>query len=304
MIGCIFLILQKYISVDTNVQFVIFLAGLILLGIPHGAADLLVANQNAGSSDKPFSKVRFLGIYLSRLLLFAGLLWFFPTVGILLFVLFAGYHFGETDLYQFKTNTVLGKIFVLSYGIFILSVILLFHFNEVKEILQLFEAGKENKILIDLIERYRFYILSLAGILFFTFTFIYFLRNNSFDSNDKGQFLIHFAFILVILFNLPLLLGFTFYFVVWHSILSLKNIFLYLRINNRFSHRLIMKQIIIYSTLSLVGIAIFGLTGFMYVSKSAIISYMFVGLAILTAPHMQVMHDMYNGIRMKWIGKF
>lgn len=299
IIGCTLLIFQQYlVSINTNTQFIIFLTGILLLGVPHGAADLLVANRNADAGKKVFSKFRFLGIYLGRLLIFAAILWFFPVAGNLLFILFAAYHFGETDLHQFKTNTLLGKLFVITYGLVILSVILLHHFEEVKPIFQLFDAGKKNEVLINWIDINRYYILSTTGVLFFTTCFVYFLRNSNSDSNEKGQFLIRFAIILFILFNLPMLLGFTFYFVVWHSVISLTNIVLYLRNNNTYSLQIIGKQILLYSVLAITGIGMFGLTGFMFINSNAVAGYIFLGLAVLTAPHMQIMHDMYNSIRL------
>jgi Brp/Blh family beta-carotene 15,15'-monooxygenase len=295
--GCIILLLQQYVfKVDNNTQFIIFLSGILLLGVPHGAADLLVANRNADSSKKEFSKFKFLLIYVSRLLLFSATLWFFPLIGNLLFILFAAYHFGETDLHQFKTNTFLGKMFVIAYGLVILSVILLHHFEEIKPLFQQFKSGNDYIVFINFIDANRYTIMSLTGILFFTTTFIYFLRNNS-DHLEKGYFLIRFAVILFILYNLPMLLGFTFYFVVWHSVISLKNIVNYLRKNNSFSQNLIAKQIIIYSLLAIGGIGLFGLTGFMFISNNSMMGYLFLGLAVLTAPHMQIMHDMYHSIR-------
>jgi beta-carotene 15,15'-dioxygenase len=298
VIGCMLLIFQQYlVSIHTYSQFIIFLTGILLLGVPHGAADLLVATRNAGVGSKAFSKFRFLVIYLSRLFLFAAILWFFPVIGNLLFIFFAAYHFGETDLHQFKTNTLLGKLFVISYGLVILSVILLHHFEEVQPVFQLFEAGKKNELLINRINTNRYSILSVTGIFFFATTFIYFLRNGNNDINEKGQFLVRFAVILFILFNLPMLLGFTFYFVVWHSVISLTNIVSYLRNNNTYPPGTISRQILLYSVLAITGIGLFGLTGFMFISSNAVAGYIFLGLAVLTAPHMQVMHDMYNSIR-------
>jgi len=296
--GCILLLFQQYIlPIDTGVQFIIFLCGILVLGVPHGAADLLVATKNAGNSEKKFSSVRFLVVYISRLFLFAVTLWFFPVAGNLLFILFAAYHFGETDLYQFKTNTFIGKLFVISYGLLILCVILLHHFEEVKPLFQMFKSGEENAALINWLDLHRYNIISVSGILFFTTTFVYFLRNNNTDSKDKGEFLIRFAVILLILFNLPMLLGFTFYFVVWHSVLSLNNIIIYLRKNSFYTKNNITRQIVLYSILAIGGIGLFGLTGFMFVSSNAIVGYLFLGLAVLTAPHMQIMHDMYNSLR-------
>lgn len=296
--GCMLLLFQKYIlPFNSGTQFIIFLSGILLFGVPHGAADLLVATQNANGSKKSFSKFRFLAIYISRLFAFAAILWFFPLAGNLLFILFAAYHFGETDLYQFKTNTVLGKAFVIFYGLLILSVILLHHFEEAKPLFQQFSAGKQNVVFINWLDANRYNVISVSGILFFATTFIYFLQNSSAGENDKGQFLIRFAVILLILFNLPMLLGFTFYFVVWHSVLSLNNIIGYLRRNNSYTQNNIRRQIILYSVLAGGGIASFGLTGFMFINSNAIVGYLFLGLAVLTAPHMQIMHDMYKSLR-------
>ncbi len=296
--GCVLLLFQQYIlPFNNSIQVIIFLSGILLLGVPHGAADLMVATQNATSSKKSFSKFRFLTVYLSRLFTFAAILWFFPVAGNLLFILFAAYHFGETDLYQFKTNTLSGKAFVIFYGLLILSVIVLHHFEEVKPLFQLFSAGRQNIVFINWLDINRYNIISVSGILFFTTTFIYFLRNSNTGTNDKGQFLIRFAVILLIVFNLPMLLGFTFYFVVWHSVLSLNNITTYLRKNNSFTKNSIKREMILYSGLAIGGITLFGLTGFMFINTSAIVGYLFLGLAVLTAPHMQIMHDMYNRIR-------
>ncbi len=296
--GIVLLIFQQYLlPFNYETQFIILLIGILLLGIPHGAADLLVATQNANSRKNKFSKIHFFAVYLSRLFIFFVLIWFLPLAGFLLFILFAAYHFGETDLYQFNTNTLTGKAFVVFYGLLILSVILLQHFDEVKPLLQSFNAGRDNSILINWIDVNRSEIISASGIIFFTAAFVYFLQNRNSGTNDKGQFLIRFAIILYILFNLPLLLGFTFYFVIWHSILSLYNITRYLKRSSYYSRNSMMREILLYSTLAIGAIAVFGLTGFMFNNINALAIYLIMGLAVLTAPHMQIMHDMYNSLR-------
>ena len=299
-LGFALLLLQHYlVTIQQNAQYLIFITGILLLGVPHGAADLLVAARNADLSEKIFSKQKFFIIYLGRLALFACILFFIPVAGNILFIFFAAYHFGETDLYQFKTNTLAGKIFVISYGLVILSVILLHHFDDVKPIYLLFESGRQNQAIIDWISTNRYFILSVNGFLFFAATFIYFLKNKHLDNSDTGYFLVRFACILFILFNLPMLLGFTFYFVVWHSLLSLGNIVGYLRTKNEVSFKTIVKQILLYSFLAIVGIVVFGLTGIMFVSENAVAGYIFLGLAVLTAPHLEIMYNMYGTIRQK-----
>ena len=94
-----------------------------------------------------------------------------------------------------------------------------------------------------------------------------------------------------------MVLGFTFYFILWHSVLSLRNITHYLSKDGLFSTKLIVKQIGLYSLLAMLGVILFGLTGSMFVSNNSMLVYVFLGLAVLTAPHMQIMQQMYKSIR-------
>jgi beta-carotene 15,15'-dioxygenase len=297
IIGFSLLIVQQYIhAVTPQMQLIIFLIGIIMLGVPHGAADLLIAAQNAKNGNVLFSKFKFFFNYLGRLVLFAAFLTFFPFAGSLLFILFAAYHFGETDLHQFKTNTIAGKLFVFSYGLVILAVILLCHYEEVKPLLSLFSPGTEDTFFLNMVELHKYTILYLSVILFFASTFFYFSVAAAYIGN-QDRFLVQFVLIVLILYNLPLVLGFTFYFIFWHSLLSLQNIIGYLRKDNLLPAGFITKQISIYSLIATAGIILFGLTGFMFTTNNAMIIYVFPGLAVLTAPHMQIMHDMYNTMR-------
>ncbi len=294
--GILLMLFQQFVvSISSQNQFIIFLAGIILLGVPHGAADLLVATQKAEDDQKRFSRISFLIKYVSRIALFALTFWFFPLIANLLFIVFAAYHFGETDLYKFQTNTIRGKIFITSYGLLILGVILLHHFEEVIPMFMQFESGVRYETLFSWINTYNYSILSVLGIFFFASTFYYFSSTE--NNYPKGDFLLQFGLLLFILYNLPMLLGFTFYFIVWHSILSINKIVNYLRKDDLFSPSVIFKQICFYSLLAMFGIVMFGLAGFMFIDSSTMIVYVFLGLAVLTAPHMQVMHDMYCSIR-------
>ncbi len=297
--GVAFILFELFVfPVPEKVQFIFFITGILLLGVPHGAADLMVAMQNSRAEQKPFSKIYFFTNYLGRLFLFAVILLLFPLAGNILFMIFAAWHFGETDLKQFKNDSILGKFFIVSYGLVILGVILLNHFSEVIPLLQFFDAGKEYSSTLYFINENSYAILTILVGFFFITTFLYFYKTKI-TSNQQGEFLIQFAFLIIILFQLPMLLGFTFYFVVWHSVLSLKNIIRYLKSGSNLSFATIVKQIGLYSFLATIGFSLFGMTGFMFASKDTLVVYVFLGLAVLTAPHMQIIHDMYNHIRRK-----
>lgn len=299
-VGFAMLFVHHYIQpISVEGQFLAFATGILFLGIPHGAADLLVANQNANSEKKRFSMLFFFTNYLGRLVGFGAILWFFPLIGNILFIFLAAYHFGETDLHRFRTDTLWGKILVMNYGLVILSIILMPNFNEVRPILLLFKAGSDNLAFINWLDSHRIGLIFSAVFLFLVSVIIYFRKNKELAFSENRYFSIQFLLILVILYNLPMVLGFTFYFVIWHSTLSLKNITSYLRKNSNFNTaNRVIRQIVFYSLLAIGGILIFGLTGFMFINNNAIMAYSFLGLAVLTAPHMQVMHDMYHKIRL------
>lgn len=58
-----------------------------------------------------------------------------------------------------------------------------------------------------------------------------------------------------------------------------------------------MKQISFFALIALAGIGVSGVAGYMYSNNEAVMLYFILGLAVLTAPHMQVMHRMYSQIR-------
>jgi beta-carotene 15,15'-dioxygenase len=295
--GVLILIAHWVIApISASGQFIFFLTGIFFLGIPHGAADLLVAIQSAKTGKQVFSKFNFFKTYLSRLIIFGLLLYFLPVFGIVLFLLFAAYHFGETDLYFFNTSPLRGKVLVSSYGLVILSVILLNNTEELQVIIQLSGLKIERFPVIGWLANHHNIILSASLLFFFISIFFYFLKAKG-VSQISEHFLVQFSVLVFLLFNMPLLLGFTFYFIVWHSVLSLKNIIFYLKAGVKYSYISIIKQISFYSALAFVGIIFVGAFGFMFISNQSIIIYVFMGLAVLTAPHMQIMHDMYNNIR-------
>jgi beta-carotene 15,15'-dioxygenase len=177
-----------------------------------------------------------------------------------------------------------------------LAVLLLHNYDEVMKLLALFADTSKLARFLEVIGTSRYSILTSLVAFFLASTFFYFIKTKP-QEELKGNFLLHFVLIILILFNLSLLQAFTFYFVIWHSLLSLKNIVGYLKTLPSYSGVVVFKQIVLYSLLAIAGIGIIAVMGYMWSSISAMVICTFFGLAVLTAPHMQVMYEMYKNIR-------
>jgi Brp/Blh family beta-carotene 15,15'-monooxygenase len=297
IVGCGMLTLQQLGGgVSPDLQMFLFLAGVVLVGIPHGAADMLVATQRSTETHKHFSTGLFLVGYLCRLFAFAVVLYCFPVVGAALFLLFSAYHFGETDMSGIRTDKLLGKAVVLSYGVVILGIILLGHAEEVKPIVATLQPTPEQVAWMEHVFAAKLLLLGVSLALFFACSFAYFTLNT--DSRTKGgELIIRFAVLALLVHFMPLLLGFTFYFVLWHSLISLSDIIHFLREQGHFTMRTIMTRMATYSSLALAGVLVLAVVGSLYASAQAMVVSVVLGLAVLTAPHLGVMHGMYASLR-------
>ena len=284
--------------VPLKLQVIALIAGVILLGVPHGAADLLVAAKNAAGKNRQFSSRAFHTKYLLRMMLFGCLLWLAPLAGYILFILFAAYHFGETDLNRYLTNSLFGKIYVTAYGLVILAVIFLTHLQELKPVSGTIEAGDYQTILINNIQRFSFFIVPAIISSFILLSAFYF-HYNVIKLKSQALIIGQFSILLFILYNLPVIAGFTFYFVGWHSVLSLKYIGEYLQKDGLNTTKNIARQITFYSLLAIGGMLFFAGAGFVFFNNSSPTFYIFLGLAVLTAPHIHIMYDMYKNISCK-----
>lgn len=299
IIGLLLLLLHFNDLMTIQTQAIIFITGVVLVGIPHGAADILVGVQNSSMENRATSRWKFLSGYIIKLFLFGFLFYIFPLVATSIFFVMAAFHFGETDLNQFNTESISGKFFAFSYGLLIIGFILLFHLEEAIPLLTSLTDGNLNLELLIEIEESKEFIASVLLIFFFSSTFIHFLRQPE-DALKQELFLWRLIALLVLLYMLPLLAGFFFYFVIWHSLESLKNIAEYLHKFGGEKRRTVIKTIVSYSLLTFGGI-----TGLFFLFRTvlnqhSLVLTAFAALAILTAPHMLVMHRMYNNVRKRF----
>jgi beta-carotene 15,15'-dioxygenase len=280
------------LPISGNQQLFILFSFVLIVGVPHGALDYLVDEQNKKYTNNVFSLKKFLIIYLTRLFAFA-LLWILPWFAFSLFIIFSIFHFGETDMSSVVKPNKYAFIVYYIYGSLILSILLLSHLSEIELFLPVVSIFlKENNI-------YNFLIVSTPYIVsFFSIAFLlilFFQKKKGFINKITFYQVLQFLGLLIILIFLPLALAFTFYFAIWHSILSIRNIYCYFKsFNNNKKNKYIYGKSLLFSGLALGAIIALYFAVNFYIPSFNMLFASLIILSVLTLPHLTVMHDMYK----------
>ena len=289
------------IPIPETLQWIFFAVTILIAGIPHGALDHLVAQQNSSLQHQSFSSVQFYFTYLSRMALY-GICWYlFPSFALLIFIVLSAFHFGETDIpVPASVHKQSAIILQTCYGLLIVLVLLFTHAEEVLPILSTIE--KQNAGFLSIIFTTKVFIpIIIAALCVCIFYCIRLQKSEKLSMHWLRNILLRTTAILCIITSLPLPLAFAFYFGIWHSVHSLENIRQHLSSTHstEISSIDLLKKCIPYSVIAFAGIAILILFATYLQTESVFLFFFFVGIAILTAPHLEVMSHMYQHLRKK-----
>ncbi len=292
-LGLIALVFHSYlIPVPLNIQMGILLTFVFLIGVPHGALDFLVDEQNEELIKRTFSIKKFVSVYLTRLFAFS-LFWFMPWVAFSLFMIFSIYHFGETDMSSIMKPNKTSTILYVAYGSLILSVLLLSHLSEIAASIPIVGDFLNGTTFYTFLERYSNLIIIVLALFFISVVF--FLHRKGEIIKIRFSQILQFSTLLVVISLLPLLLAFTFYFALWHSILSVRNIFSYFKdFNNSKKFTVFCNKSILFSLLALGSIVGLYFALDYFIPDMNLLFALLIVLSVLTLPHLAVMHRMYK----------
>ena len=257
-----------------------FLGGFLIisLGILHGANDIRILSQPI----KDANVLRLVLLYLSVVLGGALAFFFFPTLALLIFVLFSSYHFGEQHWAFRLPNTLSSAPFYFVYGSLVFSLIFYFHSAIVIEVVQTITSHALPSSLFQ-------WVLLASAIVFIGMVLI------SAVSRKYLVFELLLLFLMsLVIANSSLIMAFGFYFVIWHSFPSLKSQFGFLYANNNRMQqfRNYFKESFFYWVAALLGLS----ATYLWVDFSAhyFLPLFFTFLAAITFPHVLVMHWMFR----------
>ena len=272
-------VFQLFNTISIESQIITSTFFIMLVGIPHGSLDhLLIPNQNTNS------KLKFYIFYVGLILLNL-LIWKFSLVlGLLLFFFISSYHFGESQLFKFEIkNKLISHISYLFWGA---SVIFSFFFYNLEELVILSNSYEDTRNLLSNINLNIFSYLYFFSNAITILLFLIFVTKLNFKitrviSEVFFLFVIHLSSFLF-----PLLICFTLFFIILHSLPSLVNQYNYFRASNL---NFVIKDFIVlmapYSLLSILFILFISFCSYSNVINYSIPLISIILISVITLPH-------------------
>ncbi len=240
---------------------------LLLIGIPHGAGDHLIAQKIASRENLTFHLKPFIVSYLGIMLVYGALWYLSPLISFIIFINISVFHFGDMeDVYPVDpTKTWLNLVKTICLGSGILSFILVSHWSEVLEITTSMQVNLPKNLPT------------------FSLLFSLLLLSFGFQKKNFHPFFNTF-FALVIGFFLPLIPAFICYFSCCHAITSFEG----MRIHLKMKTLELYKKLIPFS----LGALLLGIIYMNLISNHLQVYPIFIFLSLLTLPHFLLMHKL------------
>ena len=256
---------------------------ILTVGILHGSNDIMLVNHSLKSNTNISSFTIFI-IYVLMVGFVAVLFYFLPFIALSLFVIFSSYHFGEQHFIS-KSNSkdYLLSLYYTSYGMLIFSMIFFSSQEEViiivNEITNVFVSNEFLNIL---------FYSSIASTIILSFV-MQFKKLITFNFFEEIILII----LLFVIFNIAsLIAGFAIYFIIWHSIPSLRDQII--ELHNEFNKKnllLYLKNSALYWLISVVSLFILY---YLVNDEKLFISLFFSFLSAITFPHVLVMFNLFK----------
>lgn len=260
---------------------------ILLVGIPHGAADHRIFQELYTHLHGRSALVLFYLAYLG-LMAFVFLLWYFlPVVSFWVFIFLSSYHFGQGNFTYLSGESWRTKGLFLVWGIWVIAVPVLLNYNEARPVLTTL-LNSDLPLLSSTIIKTTVLSLTTIVIVWLLFT----------ASQTTVQLLIKELFTLLALglmfWFTPLFLSFAIYFALWHALPSaLDQITFLWQQKTTITLWRYCKTVLPFSLLALAALG--GIAWWMpEEDMSGYWSWFFMFIAAVTLPHMLLLDRVYQ----------
>ncbi|MFK7832603.1 MAG: Brp/Blh family beta-carotene 15,15'-dioxygenase [Winogradskyella sp.] len=270
-----------WFTIQIDSDFEIYLAYILILtiGIVHGANDISLIGLLTKNSKKATNT--YLLVYLALIAFTCFVFFKFPPVALLIFIAFSCYHFGEQHFYdKLEHKSAVNNVLFFGYGALIFG--MLFYFNSEATLEIIFELAGLSLL------RMHFLVLAILGA---TITILFYALNRE---NFKKEYNVFEELFLILLFALvfqlaTLLWAFAIYFIIWHSLPSLKDqtqaLYGSVTKTNFLKY---LKSSLLNWAISIIGLAIVYYISVVFQIRFIVLFFAF--LSAITIPHVIVMY--------------
>lgn len=270
---------------------------IVLVGIPHGALDHLIAANVFEQGNRLIDHLKFYGWYIVLMVFIAGLWFIYPEAGLLLFLIISVLHFGQADIegfyhadHQHEVSQLMMNSTAISRGIMIIGLILSAFPNQVLPIL---EAAVGTKSWFTNWLSESSHVLKWGVILQYGVIALLFLKTSILSQNKKLFFIVDSILITILFLTVPPLASFAVYFALWHSIGHIGEITSYFKgIDQPLTLVVFYMKALPFSLVSFAGLGVLLFVTQSLSMENQIISLTFVLISVLTLPHMVVAHGL------------
>ncbi|WP_245539763.1 Brp/Blh family beta-carotene 15,15'-dioxygenase [Psychroflexus tropicus] len=272
-------------ALKSEILQVIALMGIFSFGILHGSNDLFVL-QHLKQNNQQNNFLKALISYLGVVLGFVAIFYFIPLVALIAFVSISAYHFGEQHFHHQikKQKSTLASLFYFMYGILVLFLLFCLNLVEVITII-------EDMTGYTVPQPVFIYTLLTSSILTLGL-YIQLLRDNSSLKKSIVSNLLYLVLFSALFSISSVIWGFATYFVLWHSLPSLKD-----QVNSLYGQFhwdnfiKYFKRAFPYWLASIIGMA---LLVYLFKDSKNFLSLLFAFIAAITFPHVFVMRKLFD----------
>ena len=276
---------------DLTLVSLIFAAILIItIGLPHGATDLLLFKHIVETPDKK-SYTKFLLGYLSLIAVY-GLVWFlFPKLALSLFIIISIYHFGQSNWSFTTIEHGLTRIFIYFLsGSFVILTPLCIHYEMTLSVIEGIAGITSLSVGYDL-------VLALPRTLLILniWALFYIFSENLISKKELLLQVTGLVLLMLMYYSLPLILGFTIYFVLWHSFGSMIDQVKFIRAKSvNFSWSNYFKNALPNTIIAILFIISCFSINYYFKLNFTIVQIFFVILSLFTLPHILLIEQLYT----------
>ncbi|MEO0732771.1 MAG: Brp/Blh family beta-carotene 15,15'-dioxygenase [Bacteroidota bacterium] len=264
---------------------------MLILGLPHGATDHgLFESLPIGSL-----KEKGVSFYLAYVLILGvyGLLWMItPLLAFGIFLLLSVYHFGQSNWADVRYGSAwLARAHYVLWGAGVLLTPIFLYAGEAATIVTAMTGYSLSVPSALTVGRL------IGGLAVLNIVFVFALTNTGVLNRERcWKEILGYGLLMTLFFTNSLLLGFTVYFVFWHSLASLQDqlTFFKQRLPTANRRRLLLEiGTVVGGALAFCMIVWFG-PGPAAALEPAIIGKVFILISILTLPHMLLVEQLYQ----------